>query len=49
MKADSENGEISAFNTVCSDGHLTKYCCHLTPNMKEAKIYQDNVIRKDFV
>ena len=42
-KADSEKDKISAFNTVYPDGHLTK-CCHLTPNMKDAKIFQDNVI-----
>jgi hypothetical protein len=46
-KADSEKGEISAFNTVFPEGHLTKCCRHLTPNMKDAKIYQDNVIWKE--
>jgi hypothetical protein len=47
-KADSEKDKISAFNTVYPDGHLTK-CCHLTPNMKDAKIYQDNVMWKKVV
>ena len=47
-KADSEKDKISAFNTVYPDGHLTK-CCHLTPNMKDAKIFQDNVIWKKVV
>ncbi len=47
-KADSEKDKISAFNTVYPDGHLTK-CWHLTPNMKDAKIYQDNVMWKKVV